>query len=1118
MPMSNRIQRLKTFVVTPAAFVGAAAICVGAIALAAAMPASKPVATSALPIPPSLSRPFRVTNGVVSGSIYAQFGATRVYLTDFPVYLKNTKTNVASASAATDRFGHYVLRGQANGDYLLCWSPLGWTAACAQQTVHVQSNITFMPAQRAVPGTGPSAAAVGGGLLWGRVRLADGSSPWFYDAYFGVKQDVQVTVKNGTTVVATAFTNSAGEFVFPYVPFGFAPNQLTATAGGGSATATAAPGKAAPVVLTIADKRPSIVGIATKVDGIQQREVPANATVQVTADVQDPDGDTVKVTWRAAPLNGTLGASTGTSNTWTLPGRPGIMALYALADDGKGGVAMSSAGVSAGATVSYFAVTLIDRLTHKVVTDATVTVNGTKADIEGKGVFVAKAAIRERYVVNVSAPGYFFVSRVYDHGEVFHQVQLEHPALGTLTNATDDITLTDTRKIWREQGYAGSVPATIHIGAHKLVGPSTKLLSGKITTEIGAINVSSEQFPGDNGGVRGGKDVGLVSYGAMQVELRDAAGHRLQLAANQSAEVTIPVPSQMAQKPPSTLTLWYYDEGTGYWTPFEKKAVYDAKKQAYVGTVTHLSAFNIDYDATDLACFRVLLDNVQTGQLKAKVTYVSGPILFPDSPFFDIHDTLNVIKRLPPNQTVHIALQKDDGTAEPDLLLLDDQQVVHADGNFDTGNATNPHFPPLPYSNCKTISVRTGLTAPSGVSTVPFLQMYSGIGTQGQTQDYYAHLDPGMSLSVTGPPPNPDAPPADTFSGGDHSTLGAFWALAGFNLPSSNPGGPNTAADDAHEAYLNFNDLGFGRDMHIREDGSGNVFAYVTNYTRADHQPDQNQLDAVYAYNQDQTKVVATVAMEATNFGGMSKVVKFFVYAGDQGSSRLIESADLDGLGQKFVPQLCQVCHGGQPYPTSGTPTTLDYALRTAAANPGAVLREFDLASFVYATDPTGTPGNIGVLTPTDLQTFYNLNQHVLHSGTQPALADLLGPSGFNPDSATFVLGWYPTGTGWNDAGTKQDLYVTVVSKSCRTCHIAFDASATIGGNSPGTLNWQDYPTFAFQSGTIGSAVCGSYKYMPHALMTYRNFWLGSLGGPYEPSKLAAFTTPEWGPALGSCQ
>lgn len=1099
----------KFFVDKPVALYGATALAAGAIMLAAttaepaptARPAARPTTHVVTPVHPL--PPLRLATGNVHGSIYADFKGRRVLVTDFPVFLKTLAGAVSGATVTTDRFGRYYVRDHINGDYHLCWSAPGWVAGCAANLIQIRGNISYLASQRVVPAAPSLAAGPAGAVMWGRVTLADGSSPYFNNPYFAVKQDVKVVIHSGATVIATVFTNTAGEFVVPFVPFSAGPVQVTATAGGGTVTIVAAAGQGNPLTLKINDKRPSIQGIATQLAGKERHEVPAGSALGVKAEVKDPDGHAVTITWKPGPDNGTMSSTSGTTSTWTVPGRPGIMALYALADDRHGGISMASAGVSVGATQAYFGVSLIDSDTKTRVTNATVTVNGIAAALLPKGMFFAKAPISDRYVVNVTAPGYIFVSRIYDHGGVFHEVQLVHPTLGT-ADPTKDIVLIDTRKNLREQGYVESAPAQIRIKAGTLVGPDKKRATGTLSAEIGAINVSSEQFPGDNGALVGGRDVGLISYGAMHVELRDGAGNRMQLASGQTADIVIPVPFQM-KNPPATLAVWYYNEQNGFWEPLPKKAIYDPGKRAYVGQVTHLSAFNIDLDQADLSCFRVMLDNIQNGQLQMRITPNTGQT-FPDSGWFDIHDQLNVVKRLPPLSNVHVFVRQNGGSGDG-LLLLDGDQIVHGTngtGDFDTGPASLPHFPAAPYTNCLTLSVRTGVTPPDGLSTVSFLSLYSGEGDQPTTQDYYLHLDSAMSH------------PAADYVGGTHATLGAWWGLAGFNLPGA-PGHPNTAADEHRRGYLNFNDLGFGRDMHIRRTGT-TAFAFVTNFNDG-VVPTQNPINAVYAENQLADKVVATVAMEATDFpdgggGTMHKVVKFWVYGGNQAGSKLLDAADLDGFGPKFVPQLCQVCHGGKPY-AGPSASNINYALRTSAGALGASFREFDLASFVFPGDTA--PGNVAGLSATDMTSFFNLNQDVLFSGAQPALADLI--NGFNPNNTTFHSDWVPAGTGWDDGATKQDLYVNVVGKSCRTCHIAFDASATIAGHPPNTLNWQDYPTFAAQKPTIGFAVCSDSKYMPHALMTFRNFWLGVLGGPYEPPKLASFNhAPEWTPALGTCK
>jgi hypothetical protein len=178
-----------------------------------------------------------------------------------------------------------------------------------------------------------------------------------------------------------------------------------------------------------------------------------------------------------------------------------------------------------------------------------------------------------------------------------------------------------------------------------------------------------------------------------------------------------------------------------------------------------------------------------------------------------------------------------------------------------------------------------------------------------------------------------------------------------------------------------------------------------------------------------------------------------------------LKFADLDGFGPKPVPQLCLVCHGGNP---------------TLAANGKAEharFREFDLPSFKYSGNRSWDYG-AATLTATELNNFAALNQLV--SGTTTAgnpVHDLIG--NWYPGNVFVGAPVLPTPPGGWQADTPA--YHQVYGKTCRTCHLARD-----NGTSP-----PGYFTFNSLSDFLGLdyAVCGAGRTMPNAIVTYKNFW-----------------------------
>ena len=1012
----------------------------------------------------------------------AQGIGSRIYVPEFEVVLVNDASGAQVASTKTDVFGRFYFRYQLAGTYRICWSGPGWVAGCSPEKVTVNNNISYVASIAVNPEFKKAADGSGVGAFWGRVKLADGSSPFFAEEFFAIQHTADVTVTDlaGNALQQTV-TNASGEFIIVGVP----ASQLR-TAARMDATRAALVTPAAvvasggPIVITLSNSRPILRSLAAAVAGRGVREASQGALLDVAAEVRDPDGDPLTFTWKPGPGSGRIVSTAGAKAVWQLENASGQQALYVLVSDGNGGETSQSVSIKATGSDVSFAGTVLTQ-TGVPIAKPTVNINGASLTGDTNGAFFAKVPRADRYVVNVSSPNFAPTSRIFDQSGLYNEYRLVQTTV-TLIDPTAPAEIADLRKEGRARELR---PAVIRLEAGSLVGSDGKAATGPILARIATIDVANAEMPGDYGARSGGREVNLLSYGAVYAEFVDAAGNRYKVAPGKTAEVVLPPPAAL-KNPPPTIALWSYNEQTGYWDDLNMVATFDAARNAYVGKVPGFSTINTDIAKTNAACVRVLLDNVDRSQLKARVTYDSGGTPFAQTPEFVLGDALNAIYRLPENTNVKITvLDATNNNVVNAAKLLDVNQQVLANNVINTGPASQPLWPATPYENCATASIR--LDVPVGnISRIPFLQ-FKGVGSEPLTVGYYKGLDSGLSFDAN----------TQTWSGGTHSTLGAWWTQAGFD--------PATGAGGTRAAYLNHNDLGLGRDMHIRKAANGDVFAYVTNYGKAD----QNPANADDALNQTLAKQGASVAMEFTSLAGLTgKVVKFFVFNSGQPTGRLINSADLDGFGQKFVPNLCTTCHGGEVYfpVNAAAPTALEVSLRpSAAATVGSSLREFDTDSFKY-------PGGLGTLPAASRQSFFDLNQLVKDSNPQPAITAVIngwynGLQPTDPPNSAF------TPSGWIDAAQpqKQQLYQQVVARTCRTCHLAFSQTSPVSG-----INWTAYPQFQLHRTTIQNYVCGANKYMPHALMTYRNFWL--LSGPHRPTVLGSFTASDWAAFAAGCQ
>lgn len=87
------------------------------------------------------------------------------------------------------------------------------------------------------------------------------------------------------------------------------------------------------------------------------------------------------------------------------------------------------------------------------------------------------------------------------------------------------------------------------------------------------------------------EEVPLVSYGMVNVVMKDTKGAKLQINEESKSKVTFPIPEGMAEKAPAQMPLWHFNEATGIW---EECGMATKNGDVYEGEVAHFSWVNLD--------------------------------------------------------------------------------------------------------------------------------------------------------------------------------------------------------------------------------------------------------------------------------------------------------------------------------------------------------------------------------------------------------------------------------------------------------------------------------------------------------------------------------------------
>ena len=1034
-------------------------------------------------------KPVALSGGAVHGSVVYQLpagkvatdrpgqsngtkGAARLIpLPDIEVRLRHATTGV-TLTEKTDLFGRYEFPLVKAGTYVLEWpGQRGWAAGNYSAPLVITGHTQYpLPLQLA--------AKAGNRVVTGRVKLADGGSPWFSDPTAGVERTASVEVQ-GAGLPAVR-SNFAGEFANAEAPAGV--HQVRATSQGSNGGKALAPGSATEYVeIKLNNSRPRLDAVVARLGGKVVAAAAAGSTVDVSALVVDADGDALDITWRDA---GGKVVGNGTTFAWKLPARAGVYTLYSTISDRRGGDTkgrLSLAVDAKGVTVTGVVV----GAGRVPIAGAKVAVNGSATGTsDAKGFFSVKVPLADRYILNIAKPGFAAFSRLFDRpvsGQTWELV----PAQVQTIDPTQKVTITDRRPNLEKKQQRGAV---LNLPAGALVDEAGNPAAGAVTAAFATLDITANEAPGDYAAIdSAGNGVGLISYGMAFAEFTDGAGRRLNLKPGVTADLSVPIPASMLAQARPTIDVWHYDDKDGSWKPMGQ-ATLDATTGVYDAKVTHFSTINMDQSGP-VSCIVVHRDSSVPTALIMRVSDVPGGVDFAQVKEVVMDGELNAIFRIPELTDIKIEILDADHNLLTNVILEDGNTVgalgvALADNIVQSGPATADLWPPEPYTDCKPVTVKLNALW-DGYPGSPFFT-FRGEGTEADADAYYAFVSP---------------------TAGARDTLQQWWATNGFSVTGGDPAAAGYTY--SRTSYLNNNDLGSGRDMHFLQRPDSTLAAYVTNYSRLGAF-DQNPAFADDAAAQSQPG--ATVCMEFSPVEGAvdgfgnpdtTKIVKFFVYAevdGDvaAGTERQ-KAADLDGFGAKFVPNLCLTCHGGN-YGTS--------VAGLSGAN-RSHFRELDLATYKF-------PGGATTASAAEQDAFRVQNLMITNTGaSRTPILDLID-------------GWYPGGVGNQDnnytppqwgvaADPQHDLYHKVVKVSCRTCHIAFDSNDDSSGN-----DWNRYDQFTIRRSFIGSYAIGatiatpsSGRVMPHALVTYRNFWIDRQPDHRAEVLWLFDDPPDWTPALG---
>jgi hypothetical protein len=971
----------------------------------------------------------------VVGSVYASVprlgqdgNAAQIFLPDITVSLRNAASAKQSTRVATDLSGRFVFTHQMSGTYELCLEAPGYISECRPEPVVVADTTVYLL---------PLAITPKPNVIAGRVRRADQSPCNYTDAFFGINVETTVVIADNRQPTRA---NNLGEYLLPQVPPGeYVVRAICQALQVEDAITLSGLAAVQLLDLVLPNALPVIKTIVATVNGKGVRRVTPGTTVTVTVEAADADGDPLQYRWRPSSESVGFQPQNAPTVVWTVPTVPALHTMYVLVSDGMGGYRLGKLDLSTDEEGALFSGRVSGKNTSapqrsllERVAGATVSINGVVTQTNEDGYFLLRVPQESpRYVLNITKDGYQPVSKVFNEEVLGGQYRLTSAQVFDIDPA---------QFIDVVEGSQGVKGARVVIQPNSLVDhdgnpPQTRLML--------ALSTIDQRDPeglllGDYGAVTAsGLERTLTSFGAVHLEIKDAVGNSYNLLPGRTAFVSLPVDVGQppfghldGRSPPPTSALWFYDPQAGRW---HESGIAALVGDFYYATVEQLAVWTAAVAAPEAAPLRLLVNKTQVRlPFDVRVTIPTGIGL--DKVYTKrLTDPISLIPHLPASTS--ITLEVLDSTRNP---------VPGSAQSWTSGTALEeePSTPQYPYHNV----IDALLIAPHLPPLPPgdgFLSAHYYTNDLDVANAYYAAIDPK-----------------------NEKTTLDDWLRAFYDRCPSAP-------LETITVYYNAGDLGFGRRMRSTTSSECGTVYWVTNYPTVE--------DAAARRNQ-----IATVAMEYSRAPDPTGRVftKFFVF--DAFGKRRTH-ADLDDRGEKYVPALCMVCHGGSIHMNVVSPESM----RFIGGHVGGRFIPFDLDSFQYADLPPSA--FTGHRRKDQEEAFKTQNTRLrttnLSAGANELITGWYG--GVDLPSPTFISTFVPF-----DWAANPSLYNNVVKPSCRSCHI-----------TQYYLDWTSLLMFKAWGGLIQTRVCGS-RDMPNARVTWERFWAST--DSHQPAVLAAADLERW--------